>query len=192
MQGVLFGHGNSLVRPAHWSRAVGSKTRPAIMRKPARAGARAVMKATYRKKTWQEKIARKTARHIARHVNCKTHKLAGSTVSNPANDDLRYQRKLPGLAVAAGSPGRAATADAATSATNAAASASTAASATTATAAPAPGDLDAGLRRRCVFLIENVERRQTYIGDFFFTERDLVTRCNIRSVRHVRDRRDRC
>jgi hypothetical protein len=29
------------------------------MRKPARAGARAILEATYRKKTWQEKMARK-------------------------------------------------------------------------------------------------------------------------------------
>jgi hypothetical protein len=97
MQGVLFSHGNSLVRLARWGRAVGSKTRPAVMRKPARAGARAVLKATYRKKTWQEKRSRKdgkTHRNKAHRnkAHGKTHRLAGSTLSNPANDDLRYRR----------------------------------------------------------------------------------------------------
>jgi hypothetical protein len=42
-----------------------------------------------------------------------------------------------------------------------------------------------------VFLVKNVKRRQADIGNFFFTERDLVTRCKARRPRLILRRRNR-
>jgi hypothetical protein len=82
-------------------------------------------------------------------------------------------RKYFGLAGAATSPGPAATA--ATAATAAAAAASHgAASAAAATATP--GEFFADLGCCGVFLVEDIERRQADVGDFFLTEKARVTR----------------
>src|ERR1700761_9502712 len=59
------------------------------------------------------------------------------------------------------------------------ATATTAAAATataTAAAATAPGNLNAGLGRCGVFLVEHVERRQADVCDFFLTEGYLMTK----------------
>jgi hypothetical protein len=66
----------------------------------------------------------------------------------------------------------------AASASAASASASPAAAAPASPAAPATSasdQLDAGRGQCGVFLVEDIERRQADIGDFFFTERDFVT-----------------
>src|SRR6202000_1893015 len=88
--------------------------------------------------------------------------------------------KRSALAKAASSPRSAATA-AATTAT-AATSATAASSAASATTAATPGNLHAALGRRCVLLVEHIERRQAHIGDFFFTQRYLVTQSNGRRL----------
>jgi hypothetical protein len=49
----------------------------------------------------------------------------------------------------------------------------------TMTAAAAASQLYAAARFRGVLLVEDVERRQTDVGDFLFTEGDLMTRCNV-------------
>jgi hypothetical protein len=90
-----------------------------------------------------------------------------------------------GLAIAAISP-RCAAAAASTAraacpaATAAAATTPATAAATPATTAPAttaPGDFLA--LWRCIFLVEHIERRQADVEDFFFTERDDLTRSGI-------------
>jgi hypothetical protein len=43
-----------------------------------------------------------------------------------------------------------------------------------------------------VLLVEDVERRQADVGDFFFTEGDLMTRCNVWQWLHIRCRHGRC
>ena len=96
------------------------------------------------------------------------------------------------LAKAAGSPGSAATATAATTTAAAAASPTTAAaSATPAATATAPGELYASFGRRCVLLVEHIERRQADVGDFFLAKHDLVTQSKVRRLRYV-GRRHRC
>jgi hypothetical protein len=105
------------------------------------------------------------------------------------------------LAKPAGSPGQAAAAgttsaapNEAASATAAASAAATASAATASTAsAAASGELYGGLERslyggpKRVFLVENVERRQADVGDFLFSERDLVPLPNIVHRRRIRD-----
>ena len=95
---------------------------------------------------------------------------------------IKLVGKCRGLAPAAASPRCTA---AAASAAGTASKAATAAAATAATAATAPGDLLA-LWRCSIFLVEHVERRQAYVGDFFFTECDDLTRCGVlrMDVRH--------
>jgi hypothetical protein len=69
---------------------------------------------------------------------------------------------------------------AASSAPAAAAPASPAASAASATSAAAasaaPGELGGASGRACVLLVEEMERGQTDVGDFFFAERDGLAR----------------
>jgi hypothetical protein len=61
VQGVFFDHENSLVRLARWNGTVGSKTRSAIMRKPARAGARANPVKNISQENMERKHGKKTA-----------------------------------------------------------------------------------------------------------------------------------
>ncbi len=118
----------------------------------------------------------------------------------------RLEQKRPGLAHPAASSPRyaAATVNAAAAATHAtctgsassaaaATSASSAAAATSAAAAPAtPGQLYAALSRCRVFLVEQVERGQTDVGEFFFTEhRDRLARREVIRL-NVRRRHGRC
>ena len=98
------------------------------------------------------------------------------------------------LADAAGAPRQTAAAtatSAATAATGAAATAAaaTAATATSAAAASAPRHLDAGSD---VFLVEQVERRQADVGDFFFAECDGLRRSVLLSLRRVCCRNGGC
>jgi hypothetical protein len=108
----------------------------------------------------------------------------GSNLSNPAMMIASIKRsRRSGLAPAAGAPGRAAGAaapeDAAAASASAAAAATTAASATataaTATAAT-PGYLYAVASGFGALFVEHIECRQTDVGDFLFTERDLMVR----------------
>jgi hypothetical protein len=135
----------------------------------------------------------------------KRQKLAGFDEVDPAitHSCVGLSKKRPGLAhPAASSPRYAATtvnaAAAATRATYtasaaAATSASSAAAATSAAAAPAtPGQLYAALSRCCVFLVEQIERGQTDVGEFFFTEhRDRLARREVIRL-NVRGRHGRC
>src|SRR5579862_7574667 len=99
--------------------------------------------------------------------------------TRPSLFTLITRGKEPRLAPAARAPGcAAADADAAT-ATAAAATTATTTAATTATATTAAtataGELNvAVLCRSGAFLVEDIERGEAHIGDFFFTERDLV------------------
>src|SRR6202011_662700 len=103
-------------------------------------------------------------------------------------------------ASAAASAASATNANAAPAANANAASAAAAASAATAAsaaagasaAAAATGFLYQALKRSCVLLVEDVERRQADVGDFLFTESDFVTRCNVRCPRNIRCRHGRC
>jgi hypothetical protein len=99
-----------------------------------------------------------------------------------------------GSAEATSAPRQATTSDAATAPAATAAPACSAASATPASAAAAasaPGDLHAVLGGCGVLLVENIERRQADVGDFFFTESDGVTRSKVRRQRLILRRRDR-
>src|SRR5258708_7598809 len=96
---------------------------------------------------------------------------------------------LSGLADAAGAPRQAAAATA-SGATAASATATTTAATTTAAAtASAPRHLNAASD---VFLVEQVERCEADVGDFFFAERDGMGRRIVRNLRHVRRRHGRC
>src|SRR5450631_4183693 len=96
--------------------------------------------------------------------------------------------KPSGLAhPAAGAP-RNAAASAAAAATAAASATPTAAAASAATAT-APRHLNAAAD---VLLVEEMERRQANVGDFFFTERESLSRRIIRCLRDVRGRHSRC
>jgi hypothetical protein len=53
------------------------------------------------------------------------------------------------------------------------------------TATAAASKLYAAARFRGVLLVEDIERRQADVGDFLFTEGDLVTRCNVRQRLHI-------
>jgi hypothetical protein len=118
--------------------------------------------------------------------------MAGSNLSNPAMT-LAFVNLLGnrfGSAEAAKAPRRAAaaTATAATSATPAA-SAAAATPATSAAAAAAPGYLHVAAN---VLLVEQMERCQTDVGDFFFAERERLSRRIVRGLPHVRGRHSRC
>ncbi len=101
------------------------------------------------------------------------------------------------LADAASSPRQAAGATPATTTTTtaaatSAATASAAASAATASAAAAAaGFLDAVFGSRRALFVEDIERRQADVGDFFFTQRDLMAR-RIRRLRLIVYRCNRC
>jgi len=77
-------------------------------------------------------------------------------------------------------------------ATVAAAAVATAAVATAAAMAAATaatsGDPDARFRGSRVFLVDDIERRQADVREFFFTEYDFMARRNLLQ-RHVRSRR---
>lgn len=86
----------------------------------------------------------------------------------------------------AGAPRDAAAA--ATTATATAAASATASATTTATAAAAPCRLHLGVR---ILLVEQVERRQRHVGNFFFAQRDRMRRGQIDRLRRI-GRRHRC
>ena len=98
-------------------------------------------------------------------------------------------RKAARSAQAAGAPGSAAAAAAATAT---ATPATAAATATAATTAATPGDLNAALGGSRVLFVEDVERRQTDVGDFFLTECYLMTKSNGGRLCHIRGRHGRC
>jgi len=104
-------------------------------------------------------------------------KLAGSSKTRPfVLGCVRIVGRRSDLAGPAKAP-RPAAAAAAGAATAASPAASAATASATAAAAPAtPGDLFAKLRRRGVFLVEDVECRQTNVRDLLFTEKDFVIR----------------
>ena len=89
-------------------------------------------------------------------------------------------------------PGRAATAATATATAAATTTASTATAATTAaTATAAPGHLlEAGVA--AVFLVEQMERGEAGVGNFFFAEEHGLARREIQLLRGVRIRQSRC
>jgi hypothetical protein len=93
------------------------------------------------------------------------------------------QRKRASLANEAASAPRYAAATAATAAASAspAGPAATGAASAASAASAAAGVLHAGLVE---FLVENVERPQTDVGDFLFTERDFRARCSIPRIRY--------
>src|SRR5215831_4603790 len=95
--------------------------------------------------------------------------MAGSNLVNPAMTlRLQRNRSAPSLADTANSPRQTA------AAASAAAAAAAAAAATAAPAASAaPGKFFPKSRRSGIFLVEDVERPQADVGDFFFTESDL-------------------
>jgi hypothetical protein len=77
--------------------------------------------------------------------------------------------------LAATSTAVAAVAAAATSAAPEAATSAAVAAVAAAASAAAPGEFFAELRFG-IFLVEDIERRQAYVGDFFITEKDFMTR----------------
>jgi hypothetical protein len=115
----------------------------------------------------------------------------------PGHSDFRQSdRRLLQLAIAARSPGQAATAAAASAAhaasrhgasRDAASGHSASRSCTSgysATAAAAgSGKYDVVLKDSAGFLVEDVERCEANVGDFLLTERDFARRCGI--PRHV-------
>ena len=91
-----------------------------------------------------------------------------------------FDRSVP-LAVAATSPGRAATTTAAAAAAAASPAATAAASTPAATSTPAaspPCELVAKLRLGAL-LVEDIEGRQADIGKLFLAEDDFVIRCDL-------------
>jgi hypothetical protein len=92
---------------------------------------------------------------------------------------------------AAVAPRPAARSDAATTATAAAAAATTATATAAAAAATtaAPGHL---LHRAALLLVEQVERREADVGDFFFTQRDRLRRHEAQFLRRISGRGGRC
>jgi hypothetical protein len=107
-----------------------------------------------------------------------------------ANPALCLQFKKSRLRPAATSPAAAAATATTTAATaSPAASASAeAASAAATSASAAPSNLFKSSQRcRSVFLVEDVERRQTDVGNFFLTEEEFVMRCGVLH-RHIHRR----
>jgi hypothetical protein len=88
---------------------------------------------------------------------------------------VRVAGRCAVLAPAATTPGRAAASAAATARAASPTASAAAAPAAAAAAAPAtPGNFLTDLRCRGVFFVEDVERRQTDVGDFLLTEKDFV------------------
>ena len=88
-----------------------------------------------------------------------------------------YRLNVFGLAPAATSPGQAAASAAATAPAASPSTPATAAPAAAASAPPtAPGDFFADLRGYGIFLVEDVERRQTHVRNFLLAEKDLMIR----------------
>src|SRR6202051_3541709 len=110
-------------------------------------------------------------------------------LAHPAASSPRYAAATVNAAAAATRATYTASAPSAAAAT----SASSAAAATSAAAAPAtPGQLYAALSRCCVFLVEEIERGKTDVGEFFFTEhRDRLARREVIRL-NVRGRHGRC
>jgi hypothetical protein len=122
------------------------------------------------------------------HRKALQHRIGRVDLVEPGHDDLcNAVRNERGLAKSASSP-RSAAARAAARATPATATTS-AAPATSATAAAAPGYLDAAAN---VFLVEEMERCQADISDFFVAESDGLSRYIVGSLLHVRARHGRC
>jgi hypothetical protein len=114
--------------------------------------------------------------------------LAGSNLVKPGHDDPRLSTQSESALAEPAAPGRQTPAAAsAASAASAAASAASAASAAATSAAATSGKLLTELERSGVFLVEDIERRQADVRDFFVTESDNLTRCRIRR-RHIRYR----
>jgi hypothetical protein len=112
-------------------------------------------------------------------------------MSNPANNERvsNVIGKWSGLADAASAPRQ--TAATATATTAAAASAAPAASATAASATTtATRFLHAVLGRRSVLLVEDIERRQADVSDFFLAKRESVTQPNDRRIRRIAQHRN--
>jgi hypothetical protein len=100
----------------------------------------------------------------------------------------QFCRYSPRLLPAATSPASATTAATARAASpTASASAEAASAAVTSTSAAPSNFFKSNKRCRGVFLVEDVERRQTDIGNFFFTEEEFVMRCCVLH-RHIHRR----
>src|SRR5437868_6957564 len=102
-------------------------------------------------------------------------------------------RKRSGLANAASAPRQTAAATTTAAAATASATATApAASAAAASAAAAARFLYQAAPSGCqVLLVEEIERRQTDVGDFLFTESDRMSRYKVRRRREVRRRYSR-
>jgi hypothetical protein len=98
-------------------------------------------------------------------------------------------RTLSGSAKAAAAPGNAASTAAAPAATASPAAASATPAATTTAAAAAPRNLNSVAG---VFLVEDVERGQTHIGDFLIAKHNLMTKTYGRCLRRIRRRHGCC
>lgn len=85
----------------------------------------------------------------------------------------------PGQTAATAAPAPAAAAAAAATTATPTAAAAAATTAAAAASAASVGELDARLGGSGVFLVEDIKRRQTDVGDFFFPERDFMVRCGL-------------
>ena len=95
----------------------------------------------------------------------------------PSEPDPKAASTAAAAATATSPPTAAATASAA--------SAASAASVAAPPVSPVSGKLYAGFGCSDIFLVEDIERRQTDISDFFFAESDFVARCGALH-RHIR------
>jgi hypothetical protein len=105
---------------------------------------------------------------------------------------IRNRLRRRASAKAAGTPARAATAGAAATAASAAATAGATATASSAAGAAAAAAAATTATPRhllhgatAVFLVEEVERREADVGDFFFTESDALCRREVQLLRDV-------
>ena len=126
--------------------------------------------------------------YTGRGLQHKQKSMAGSTLSNPAMTIASIDanrcyalapaaRPPPRYTAARDSPAHSASATAAATAASADRAAPAAPAATTAAAAtPSPGHLYPLASCFRALLVEHIECRQTDVGDFLFTERDLVVR----------------
>jgi hypothetical protein len=139
--------------------------------------------------------ARQVTLKLRRRPSCAKPNPSASTSSAPQNHMVaeitgpgsspvcsitqpRAPRSAPAAAAPAApdeEPNASSTASAAAAASTAAAT-SAAAAASAAAAPTASGKLYPGLGSSGVFPVEDIERRQAYVGDFFLVERDFVTR----------------
>jgi hypothetical protein len=153
-----------------------------------------------------------------RHTLQIQHQLAGSTLSNPAMmvSSCQRNRRAVGLSTSGKRPrmhsshrrrsrnrnrrhsdsrslGRRSHVRRSRLSAAAAMTAAAAVAAATAVAAAAAASQSYAAGSLCgVLLVEDIERRQADVGDFFFTEGDLMTRCNVWQWLHIRCRHGRC